>query len=44
MHNLEVLKSATRSSANTLGVPTLGLVRPGHLADLLIVDGNRRRI
>ncbi len=40
VHNLEVLKSATRTSATTLGVPKLGLVRPGYLADLLIVDGN----
>ncbi len=40
MHNLEVLKAATLTSANTLGVPELGLVRPGYLADLLIVDGN----
>jgi hypothetical protein len=40
LHNLEVLKAATLTSANTLGVPKLGLVRPGYLADLLIVDGN----
>lgn len=40
LHNLEVLKSATLTSANTLGVPKLGLVRAGYLADLLIVDGN----
>ena len=40
MHNLEVLKAATLSSAHTLGVPKLGLVRQGYLADLLIVDGN----
>lgn len=40
MHSLEVLKSATRNSAETLRQPLLGLVRPGYLADLLIVDGN----
>ena len=40
MHSLEVLKSATRNSAETLRTPQLGLVRPGYLADLVIVDGN----
>lgn len=40
MHNLEVLKAATYNSAQTLRQPRLGLVRPGYLADLLIVDGN----
>ncbi|WP_202969116.1 amidohydrolase family protein [Gemmatimonas phototrophica] len=40
MKTLEVLKSATYNSARTLGEPTLGLVRPGYKADLLIVDGN----
>ena len=40
MHNLEVLRAATLNSAETLRQPKLGLVRPGYLADLLIVDGN----
>jgi len=40
MHNLEVLKSATFNSAQTLRQPKLGLVRPGYLADLILVDGN----
>lgn len=40
MHSLEVLKAATRNSAETLREPKLGLVRPGYLADLVIVDGN----
>ncbi len=40
MHPLEVLKSATLNSAETLRQPLLGLVRPGYLADLVIVDGN----
>ncbi|PZU50780.1 MAG: amidohydrolase [Sphingomonas sp.] len=40
LHNYEVLKAATHNSALTLRQPKLGLVRPGYLADLLIVDGN----
>ena len=40
MHPLEVLKSATLNSAETLRQPKLGLVRPGYAADLVIVDGN----
>jgi dihydroorotase-like cyclic amidohydrolase len=40
MHSLEVIKAATLNSAQTLGEAKLGLVRPGYLADLLIVDGN----
>jgi hypothetical protein len=40
MHSLEVLKAATYNSAQTLREPHLGLVRPGYLADLIIVDGN----
>ncbi|MGQ0539642.1 MAG: amidohydrolase family protein [Gemmatimonadaceae bacterium] len=40
MHALEVIRSATYNSAQTLREPRLGLVRPGYLADLVIVDGN----
>jgi cytosine/adenosine deaminase-related metal-dependent hydrolase len=40
LHALEVLKTATRNSAETLRTPQLGLVRPGYLADLILVDGN----
>ncbi len=40
MHSLEVLKAATYNSAATLREPRLGMVRPGYLADLIIVDGN----
>ncbi|QXD14741.1 amidohydrolase family protein [Rhodocaloribacter litoris] len=40
LHTLEVLKAATYNSARTLRQPDLGLVRPGFLADLLIVDGS----
>jgi hypothetical protein len=40
LHSLEVIKAATRNSAETLREPRLGLVRPGYLADLVVVDGN----
>ncbi len=40
MHSLEVLRTATQNSAKLLGEDRLGLVRPGFLADLLLVDGN----
>jgi hypothetical protein len=40
IHSLEVLKAATYNSAATLREPRLGMVRPGFLADLIIVDGN----
>lgn len=40
LHNYEVLKAATFNSAQTLRQPKLGLVRPGYIADLLIVDRN----
>ena len=40
MHSLEVLRAATFNSAQALREPNLGLVRPGFLADLVIVDGN----
>lgn len=37
---LEVIRSATRSSALTLRRPDLGLIQTGYTADVLIVDGN----
>jgi len=41
MHGLEVLETANWNTAKLLGHgDELGLVRPGYLADLLIVDGN----
>ena len=40
MHPLEVLKAATLNSAETLRQPEIGLVRPGYLADLVLVEGN----
>ncbi|MFQ5629389.1 MAG: amidohydrolase family protein [bacterium] len=40
LHSLEVIKAATYNSAKTLRQPKLGLVRPGYIADLVIVDGN----
>ena len=38
MHTLEVLKSATLNSAKTLRQDKLGLVRPGYIADLIIMN------
>jgi hypothetical protein len=43
LHTLEVLEAATANSARTLRQPKLGLVRPGYLADLIVVDGNPAR-
>lgn len=40
LHNYEVLKAATYNSAKTLRQPKLGLVRPGYIADLVLVDHN----
>jgi hypothetical protein len=40
LHPLEVIKAATYNSAQTLREPRLGLVRPGYLADLVMVDGS----
>jgi len=40
MHPLEVLRSATYNSAQTLLEPRLGLVQEGYIADLLLVDGS----
>lgn len=40
IHGLEVIKAATHNSAQTLRQSRLGLVRPGYLADLVIVDGS----
>ena len=40
LHTLEVLKAATYNSAKTLRQGDLGLVRPGFLADLVLVDGS----
>ncbi|MEX2528381.1 MAG: amidohydrolase family protein [Gemmatimonadota bacterium] len=40
IHSLEVLKAATYNSAATLREPHLGLIRPGYLADLILVDGS----
>lgn len=40
LNPLEVIRSATYNSAQTLRRPDLGLVQTGYTADLLIVDGN----
>jgi imidazolonepropionase-like amidohydrolase len=39
-HPLEVVRSATSEGARALGQSELGLLRPGYLADLIVVDGN----
>ena len=38
MHTLEVLKSATLNSSKTLRQEKLWLVRPGYIADLIIIN------
>lgn len=40
MHPLEVLRAATKNSADFLMEPRLGLVHEGYVADLLLVDGS----
>ena len=40
MHPLEVLKTAQLNSAQFMMEPNLGMVQPGYVADLLVVDGN----
>ena len=40
MHPLEVLRSATYNSAQTILEPKLGLIQEGYVADLLLVDGS----
>ncbi len=40
MHSLEVLRAATYGSAQAARLEGIGLVRPGYLADLVLVDGN----
>ncbi|MEE8146458.1 MAG: amidohydrolase family protein, partial [Longimicrobiales bacterium] len=40
MHPLEVLRSATYNSAQTILEPKLGMVQQGYIADLLVVDGS----
>ena len=40
MHPLEVLKSATYNSAETILEPKLGLIQEGYIADILLVDGS----
>jgi imidazolonepropionase-like amidohydrolase len=39
-HPLEVIRSATMWGAEAIGNPEIGVVRPGKLADLVIVDQN----
>jgi hypothetical protein len=40
MHPLEVLKTAQLNSAKFIMEPNLGMVQPGYVADLVVVDGN----
>jgi hypothetical protein len=40
MHPLEVLRSATYNSAQTILEPKLGMIQKGYIADILVVDGN----
>jgi len=39
-HPLEVIRSATLNSAKTLGENQMGWLRPGYVADLVVVEGN----
>ena len=39
-HPIEVLRHATSNGARALGLANTGVVRPGYMADLAIVDGN----
>ncbi|MEE3135738.1 MAG: amidohydrolase family protein, partial [Candidatus Neomarinimicrobiota bacterium] len=40
MHPLEVLRSATYNSAQTILEPKLGMIQKGYIADILVVDGS----
>ena len=40
MHPLEILRSATYNSAQTILEPKLGMVQKGYIADILVVDGS----
>jgi len=39
-HPIEVIQQATSNGAKALGLTNTGVIRPGFLADLAIVDGN----
>jgi hypothetical protein len=39
-HPLEVIQQATSNGARALGLTNTGVVRPGFIADLAVVDGN----
>jgi enamidase len=40
MRPIDALRSATSSAARLLGVPDAGLLEPGAVADLVILDGD----
>jgi Amidohydrolase family len=39
-HPIEIIQQATSNGAKVLGLTNTGVVRPGYMADLAIVDGN----
>ena len=39
-HPLEVIEHATSNAAKVLGLTNTGVIRPGYVADLAVVDGN----
>jgi imidazolonepropionase-like amidohydrolase len=39
-HPIEIIQQATSNGAKALGLTNTGVVRPGFVADLAIVDGN----
>ncbi|MDH3222683.1 MAG: amidohydrolase family protein [Gemmatimonadota bacterium] len=39
-HPLEIVRSATQESARAVGLPDVGVIRPGYQADLLVLDAN----
>ncbi len=40
MTSLEVIEAATRHAAIVSGADDVGILKPGKLADLIVVDGN----
>ena len=39
-HPIEVLQQATANGAKALGLTNTGVIRPGYVADLAVIDGN----
>jgi len=40
MTSMEVIEAATRHAAHVSGADDLGILEPGKLADLVVVEGN----